>query len=147
MARTDIYKCSFFPETIRDFYDLPASLMSTAEGAEDCVARFTSLTSESDLSAVSPGEWMAVIRITSSDSDSVMKVIAVSIELSIVNGLINSGHYAIEAWLNLEFSTHTKKIGWAIKTIYKKHIRRNLNEGFELFCCLCGDHGRGQSIP
>ena len=40
---TDIYKCSFFPQTIRDWNAIPDSLFSTAEGAEDGVAMFTSL--------------------------------------------------------------------------------------------------------
>ena len=43
IANTDIYKCSFFPQTIRDWNALPDSLISSAEGAEDGVARFTSL--------------------------------------------------------------------------------------------------------
>ena len=42
-ANTDVYKGSFFPQTIRDWNALPDSLVSSAEGAEDCVARFTSL--------------------------------------------------------------------------------------------------------
>ena len=42
-ARTDIYKCSFFPDTIRDWNALPASIISSAESSEDHVARFTSL--------------------------------------------------------------------------------------------------------
>ena len=37
IANTDVYKGSFFPRTIRD------SLISYAEDAEDCVAKFTSL--------------------------------------------------------------------------------------------------------
>ena len=42
-ARTDIYKGSFFPQTIRDWNTLPDSIISSAEDAEDSVARFTSL--------------------------------------------------------------------------------------------------------
>ena len=42
-ANTDIYKCSFFPQTIRDWYSLTDTLLSAAEGAEDSVAKFTSL--------------------------------------------------------------------------------------------------------
>ena len=42
-ANTDVYKCSFFPQTIRDWNVLPDSLISSAEVAEDCVANFTSL--------------------------------------------------------------------------------------------------------
>ena len=43
IANTDIYKCSFFPQTIRDWNELPDSLVFSAEGAEDGVAKFTSL--------------------------------------------------------------------------------------------------------
>ena len=43
IANTDIYKCSFFLQTIRDWNALPDSLISSAEGAEDGVAKFTSL--------------------------------------------------------------------------------------------------------
>ena len=42
-ARTDIYKYSFFPDTIRDWNALPAAIISSAESSEDPVARFTSL--------------------------------------------------------------------------------------------------------
>ena len=37
IANTGIYKCSFFPQTIRDWNSLPDAL-SSAEGAEDGVA-------------------------------------------------------------------------------------------------------------
>ena len=43
IANTGIYKCSFFPQTIRDWNALTDSLISSAEGAEDSVAKFTSL--------------------------------------------------------------------------------------------------------
>ena len=43
IANTDIYKCSFSPQNIRDRNALPDSLISSAEGAEDGVAKFTSL--------------------------------------------------------------------------------------------------------
>ena len=43
IANTNIYKCSFFPQTIRDWNALPDSLISSADGAKDGVARFTSL--------------------------------------------------------------------------------------------------------
>ena len=36
-ANTDIYKCSFFPKTIRDWNALPDSLISSAECVEDPV--------------------------------------------------------------------------------------------------------------
>ena len=42
-ARTDAYKHSFFPETIRDWNALPASAISSAECSEDFISRFTSL--------------------------------------------------------------------------------------------------------
>ena len=42
-ANTDIYKCSFFPQTIRDWNSLTDTLLSAAEGTEDSVAKFTSL--------------------------------------------------------------------------------------------------------
>ena len=35
--------CSFFPQTIRDWNALPDSIITSAEGAEHGVARFTSL--------------------------------------------------------------------------------------------------------
>ena len=43
IVNTDVYKGSFFPQTIRDWNALPDSLISSAEDAEDCVAKFTSL--------------------------------------------------------------------------------------------------------
>ena len=36
IANTDVYKGSFFPQTIRDWNALPDSLISSAEDAEDC---------------------------------------------------------------------------------------------------------------
>ena len=50
IANTDIYKCSFFPQTNKDWNALPDSLISSAEGAEDDVAKFTSLVRARDLS-------------------------------------------------------------------------------------------------
>ena len=47
-ANTDIYKCSFFPHIIMDWNALPDSLISSAEGAEDGVAMFTSLVRAGD---------------------------------------------------------------------------------------------------
>ena len=47
-ARTDIYKYSFFPDTIRDWNALPAAIISSAESSEDPVARFTSLVKSRD---------------------------------------------------------------------------------------------------
>ena len=43
IANTDVYKGSFFPQTIRDWNTLPDSLISSAEVAEDRVAKFISL--------------------------------------------------------------------------------------------------------
>ena len=42
-VNTDVYKGSFFPQAIRDWNALPESLISSAEDAEDCVAKLTSL--------------------------------------------------------------------------------------------------------
>ena len=41
-TRTDIYMGSFFPQTIRDWNALPDLIITSAEGAEDGVTRFTS---------------------------------------------------------------------------------------------------------
>ena len=43
MARTDIYKSSFFPQTIRRWNLLTASFISASECAVDSVTKFTSL--------------------------------------------------------------------------------------------------------
>ena len=43
IANTDVYKGSFFPRAIRDWNGRPESLISSAEDAEDFVAKFTSL--------------------------------------------------------------------------------------------------------
>ena len=43
IANTDVYVCSFFSQTIRDWNVLPDSQILSAEVAEDCVAKFTSL--------------------------------------------------------------------------------------------------------
>ena len=42
IANTDVHK-GIFPQTISDWNALPHSLISSAEDAEDCVAKFTSL--------------------------------------------------------------------------------------------------------
>ena len=39
----DVYKYSFFPQTIRDWNDLPESLISSYEMSDDSVSKFTSL--------------------------------------------------------------------------------------------------------
>ena len=42
-AIKDVYKYSFFPQTIRDWNDLPESLISSSELSDDSVFKFTSL--------------------------------------------------------------------------------------------------------
>ena len=43
IANTDVYKGSFFPQTVRHWNVLPDSLIASSENAQDCVAKFTSL--------------------------------------------------------------------------------------------------------
>ena len=43
ITNTDVYKGSFFHQTNREWNALSDSLISFAEDAEDCVAKFTSL--------------------------------------------------------------------------------------------------------
>ena len=43
VAGTDVYKSSFFPQTIRDWNLLTGSLISASECAVDSVTKFTSL--------------------------------------------------------------------------------------------------------
>ena len=43
IANTEVYKGNFFPQTIRAWNALQDSLISSAEDAEDCVAKFTFL--------------------------------------------------------------------------------------------------------
>ena len=42
LVGTDIYKSSFFPQTIRDWNSLTDSLISASECAEDSVTKFSS---------------------------------------------------------------------------------------------------------
>ena len=42
-ASKDVYKYSFFPQTIRDWNDLPESLISSSELSDDSVSKFTLL--------------------------------------------------------------------------------------------------------
>ena len=42
-ACKDVYKYSFFPQTIRDWNDLPESLISSSELSDDSVSKFISL--------------------------------------------------------------------------------------------------------
>ena len=68
IANTDVYECSFFPQTIRDWNILPDSLISSAEDAEDSVAKFTSLVRARPglISLItSPGEWLSFQHFTS----------------------------------------------------------------------------------
>ena len=66
IANTDVYKGSFFPQTIRDWNALPDSLISPAEDAEDCVAKFTSLVRAGTNSLITgPGKWLSFRRFTS----------------------------------------------------------------------------------
>ena len=46
-ASKEAYK-SFFPQTIRDWNDLPDSLISSAEMSDDCVSKFASLVRSRD---------------------------------------------------------------------------------------------------
>ena len=61
MANTDLYKGSFFPQTIRDWIALPDSLISSAEDAEDCVAKFTSLVKAWDSFLTHRSWWVIVV--------------------------------------------------------------------------------------
>ena len=47
-ASIEAYKCSFFPQTIRDWNNLPDSLISSAEMSDDCVSKFASLVKARD---------------------------------------------------------------------------------------------------
>ena len=47
-ASKEAYKSSFFPQTIRDWNDLPDSLISSAEMSDDCVPKFASLVRSRD---------------------------------------------------------------------------------------------------
>ena len=47
-ASIEAYKCSFFPQTVRDWNDLPDSLFSTAEISDDCLSKFASLVRSRD---------------------------------------------------------------------------------------------------
>ena len=42
-ASKDVYKYSFFPQIIRDWNDLPESLISSCELSDDSVSKFTTL--------------------------------------------------------------------------------------------------------
>ena len=63
----DVYKNSFFPQTFRDWNDLPESLISSSELSDDSVSKFTSLVRARDLvpPVTAPGEGLSIWRITS----------------------------------------------------------------------------------
>ena len=63
----DVYKYSFFPPTIRDWNDLPESLISSSELSDDSVSKFTSLVRAMDLfpPVTAPGEGLSIWRFTS----------------------------------------------------------------------------------
>ena len=61
IANTDVYIQSFFPQTIRDWNALPDSLISSAEDAEDCVAKFTSLVRARDWFPNHRSWWVIVV--------------------------------------------------------------------------------------
>ena len=74
-AKTNIYKYSFFPDTIRDWNALPASIISSAESSEDPVARFTSLVrSRVVFASFGPGELRSidVAPVKYSDSENIL---------------------------------------------------------------------------
>ena len=48
-ARKDVYKYSFFPQTIRDWNYLPESLISSSELSDDSVSKFASVVRASRL--------------------------------------------------------------------------------------------------
>ena len=66
IANTDVYKGSFFPQTIRDWNALPDSLISSAEDAEDVLLSsllWWELGTNSLITG--PGEWLSFRRFTS----------------------------------------------------------------------------------
>ena len=74
-ASKEAYKRSFFPQTIRDWNDLPDSLISSAEMSDDCFSKFASLVRLRELispQSEPPGEIMSfgVSPVNYSDSDS-----------------------------------------------------------------------------
>ena len=79
-ARKEAYKSSSFPQTIRDWNDLPDSLISSAEMSDDCVSKvrytraFKGLISPP---SEPPGEIMSfgVSPLNYSDSDQTRKII------------------------------------------------------------------------
>ena len=66
-ASKDVYQQSFFPQTIRDWNDLPESLISSSELSDDSVSKFTSLVRAGDQfpPVTAPGEGLSIWRFTS----------------------------------------------------------------------------------
>ena len=66
-VRKDVCKYSFFPQTIRDWNDLPDSLISSSELSDDSVSKFTSLVRAWDYfpSVTAPGEGLSIWCFTS----------------------------------------------------------------------------------
>ena len=66
-ASKDVYKYSFFPQTIRDWNDLPESLISSSELSDDSISKLTSLVRARDLfpPVTAPGEGLSIWRFTS----------------------------------------------------------------------------------
>ena len=56
-ASFEAYKCSFFPQTNRDWNVLPDSMISTAELSDDCVSKFSSLVRAGDKFPPSHSHW------------------------------------------------------------------------------------------
>ena len=66
-ASKDVYRYSFFPQTIRDWNDLPESLISSSELSENSVSKFTSLVRarHNFPPVTAPGEGLSIWRFTS----------------------------------------------------------------------------------
>ena len=66
-ASKDVYKYSFFPQIIRDWNDLPESLISSSELSDDSVSKFTSLVRARDYfpPVTAPGEGLSIWRFIS----------------------------------------------------------------------------------
>ena len=70
----DAYKYSFFPRTIRDWNDLPESLISSSELLDDCVSTFTTLVRARDkfppVTTSGEGFFFCVSQVNYSDPES-----------------------------------------------------------------------------
>ena len=66
-ASKDVYMYSFFLQTIRDWNDLPESLISSSELSDDSVSKLTSLVRARDYfpPVTPPGEGLSIWRFTS----------------------------------------------------------------------------------